>query len=167
MKNFPEGTTLPHRRPPHAESFFSAEENSGKAGGAAMRSKLPCLAEVSRADPRSDVPLATVTGAPPEQKEGGFAPSDSVASAPIKFAVDLFGQPILAPRVGRPGRPRHIPTGVLRDRVRSLRAAGMVVTDIAAAIGVSHPTLQLYYHAELGSNSQAWRRLQSKGSNNG
>lgn len=67
---------------------------------------------------------------------------------------DLFGEPILAPR--GPGRPRHCPTVQLRDQVQAMRAAGASQIKIAAAIGITVPTLLRNYHQELGSHSKLW-----------
>lgn len=71
-------------------------------------------------------------------------------------SLDLFGQPRSEPR-GR-GRPRHVPTPELREKVRKLRARGKNLLEVAAAIGITHPTLLLNYPNECASTSQAWRR---------
>ena len=74
---------------------------------------------------------------------------------------DLFGGllPVPARPSAKPrGRPRHAPTQDLRDQVRTLKAAGLNHLEIAAAIGITAPTLRLNYPAELNSNSLAWRR---------
>jgi len=70
---------------------------------------------------------------------------------------DLFGLPV-DPNHGAKGRPRHIPTPELRQRVAQMHTAGQSQPKIAAAIGVTVPTLVLHYNAELRSSSQAWRR---------
>lgn len=70
--------------------------------------------------------------------------------------VDLFGEPIVPPR--GPGRPRHVPTPESRARVAELRETGLTHVQIAASIGITHPTLELNYPVELRSTSQAWRR---------
>ena len=71
-------------------------------------------------------------------------------------ALDLFGLPLTPPR-GR-GRPSHEPTRYTRRKVMTLRQAGLGQDQIADALGISLPTLRLYYHRELGSSSQLWRR---------
>ena len=72
-------------------------------------------------------------------------------------ATDLFGFP-LYPGHGRRGRPRHVPTPELRARVRNMRADGINQSAIAAAVGISIPTLHMHYFDELESSSQVWRR---------
>ena len=74
---------------------------------------------------------------------------------------DLFGE--LLPARARPpakprGRPCHAPTQGQRDQVCALKAAGLNHLEIAAAIGITAPTLRLHYPDELNSNSLAWRR---------
>lgn len=92
--------------------------------------------------------------------EGDLVRPAALENPPIKLslppALDLFGEPVPAPR--GLGRPRHVPTAELRGRVRQLRAEGLNLLEIAVAIGITHPTLLLNYPAELGSSSQAWRR---------
>jgi len=67
---------------------------------------------------------------------------------------DLFGDPVLAPR--GPGRPRHCPTVQLRDQVEAMKVGGASQIKIAAAIGITVPTLLRNYHRELGSRSILW-----------
>jgi DNA invertase Pin-like site-specific DNA recombinase len=73
-------------------------------------------------------------------------------------SFDLFGQ-ATRPGAGLPGRPQHMPTDRHRAQVRQLRAAGFCQAEIAAAIGITAPTLLRHYHHELGSKSQAWRKM--------
>ena len=61
---------------------------------------------------------------------------------------DLFGEPVLPPR--RQGRPRHVPTEANRARVLDLRGEGLTLVQIAKAIGITQPTLQLAYVDQLG-----------------
>lgn len=77
--------------------------------------------------------------------------------------VDMFGVPTRPPR-GR-GRPPHVPTTALRKQVIALRAQGLNLIETAAAIGITHPTLLVHYHAELKSKSEA-RRRQTQGRTN-
>lgn len=83
--------------------------------------------------------------------------------------LDLFGNPI-EPERGR-GRPRHIPTAAQRAQVRELRAAGAILPTIAAAIGITIPTLLVAYPEELRSKSKASAkraaRDRSKGTTDG
>lgn len=85
------------------------------------------------------------------------------------FHRDLFGDPV--PPARRPGRPRHVPTDATRAKVRELYQAGSRQPAIAAALGITVPTLTLNYPAELNSSSQTWRtRLEldrTKGNPNG
>ena len=62
-------------------------------------------------------------------------------------ALDLFGEPIRAPRGA--GRPMHAPTEQLRQRVRKLHAEGLNQLLIAAAIGLTAPTLRRHYRLDL------------------
>ena len=74
------------------------------------------------------------------------------------FAADLFGRPF-EPALKRRGRPRHVPTAELRQRVAELHAEGLGQVKIAHAIGITGPTLARHYRIELNSKSQAWRGL--------
>lgn len=75
----------------------------------------------------------------------------------MTYAVDLFGYPV-SPRYGMRGRPRHLPTPALRWRVRQMHEAGFSQPAIASAIGISVPTLQSCYPAELGREPTPYRR---------
>lgn len=89
-----------------------------------------------------------------------IAPPDLAFRVPNSLPIserDLFGE-LVRPGFGRPGRPRHMPTPATRARVIELRGQGLSHLAIAAAIGVSHPTMLLNYADDLGSNSQTGRR---------
>lgn len=77
--------------------------------------------------------------------------------AAMDFDRDIFGHPV-DPRRGLAGRPRHFATPELRAQVRALHEHGLSQPKIAAAIGITVPTLVLHYPRELNSSSQAWRR---------
>lgn len=49
----------------------------------------------------------------------------------------------------RMGRPEHVPTDDTREQVEILVAGGMRHWQIAAALGISEPTLNQYYQREL------------------
>ena len=69
-----------------------------------------------------------------------------------KRNFDLFGQPLAAvPRAV--GRPRHAETEENRLKVKELRSFGLRHDEIAAALGISAPTLRMIYFQELGSRS--------------
>lgn len=70
--------------------------------------------------------------------------------------LDLFGDPLPGPR--GPGRPRHRPSRHLRTQVCKLVAKGVSQERIAAALGITKPTLLRNYHEELGSQSRLWLR---------
>lgn len=57
---------------------------------------------------------------------------------------DLFGEPI-DPHHGCKGRPRHKPTEKNRLIIKGLQDDGATLPVIAAAIGVSIPTLYRHY----------------------
>lgn len=67
---------------------------------------------------------------------------------------DMFGDPLPGP--AKRGRPRHRPSQLLRDRVAELASEGLNQEQIAAAIGITKPTLVRNYHRELGSQSTLW-----------
>ena len=96
------------------------------------------------------------------QQRGAGARSEGDQAKPIGapsragcFHCDLFGDPLPAKR-GR-GRPKHEPTAETRRKVRQLREQRATQSTIAAALGLTVPTLVVHYPAELGSSSQAWR----------
>lgn len=63
------------------------------------------------------------------------------------FVEDDLG---LAPERGKNGgRPPHVPTDSTRRRVEILSAAGQYPWQIAAALGISEPTLKLHYPREI------------------
>lgn len=62
--------------------------------------------------------------------------------------VDLFGDPWTPPKDPR-GRKRHKRTSQLAEKVGVLRATGATEEAIAAAVGLSVPTLRKYYLREL------------------
>lgn len=70
---------------------------------------------------------------------------------------DLFGNPV-PPNWGQKGRPRFMPTAADRRLVRRLHREGLSQLDIAAALGITGPTLRLNFRAELQSNSQTGAR---------
>lgn len=78
------------------------------------------------------------------------------------IARDLFGEVIVPPRRSRGGRPRHEPTEERRRMVASLHAEGQAQPDIAAALGITVPTMILNYAAELESNSRSAERLAAR-----
>lgn len=49
------------------------------------------------------------------------------------------------------GRPPHVPTPALRENVEILVASGMRAWQIAAALGISEPTLAEHYEHELAN----------------
>nr|WP_294564505.1 hypothetical protein [uncultured Rhodopila sp.] len=56
---------------------------------------------------------------------------------------------IATPKPTRRGRPEHVPTDATRDQVEVLIAGGMRQWQIAAALGISEPTLTEHYAAQL------------------
>ena len=61
---------------------------------------------------------------------------------------DLWGDPV-PQRPEKRGRPTHVPTPEKRLRVSVLRALNQSHEEIAAAMGVSEPTLRKHYLPEL------------------
>lgn len=107
--------------------------SAGKAGVAAFRERLR---------------------GPGEIPSGARALGEKATSRPDKSPSgerDLFGAPVERVRRRRPGRPPHVPTDELRDRVRELHQAGKSQPEIAEALALSVPTLTRHYHRELDS----------------
>jgi DNA-binding transcriptional ArsR family regulator len=71
---------------------------------------------------------------------------------------DLFGLPVRPRREGR-GRPEHEWTKENSNKINLLMAVGHEIKDIAAAIGVSAPTLRKHYFSELDGLRVAALRL--------
>lgn len=62
--------------------------------------------------------------------------------------ANLFGE-VDPVRAGR-GRPRHIVTAAQRTTVRKMVAAGLPLLRIAAAVGLTKPTLLRHFSGEIG-----------------
>ncbi len=117
------------------------------------------LAEGRSARPVSALPpgeAEAAHGVAPDGEPGGVQAALPTAELFAIGPVDLFGLPI-APGRG-PGRPRHVPTDASRERVLELHRDGRNLLQIAAAVGITHPTLLRHYPTELESTSQARRR---------
>ncbi len=72
--------------------------------------------------------------------------------------LDLFGDPVPPEHVGR-GRPPHVVTDKNRQKVMLLLALERGEEDVAAAIGISPPTLRKHYFRELKARREARLRL--------
>ena len=70
---------------------------------------------------------------------------------------DLFGHPVCR-SFGQPGRPRHVPSRAQRYHVCVLVEQGCDQAAIAAALGITGPTLRMNYPIELGSKSRTGAR---------
>lgn len=75
--------------------------------------------------------------------------------------VDLFGQPD-RPGKGRPGRPRYVATLRDRNKVQLLVALGWSNSRIAAAIGISEPTLRREFRLFLKDRAAMRDRLDAR-----
>lgn len=75
-------------------------------------------------------------------------PAELAAPRPQAVLPDI-GPKHPAPARDGSGRPQHIPTEELRERVEILVAGGMPAWHIAAALGISEPTLREHYAHEL------------------
>ncbi|MDZ4307175.1 hypothetical protein [Allopontixanthobacter sp.] len=109
--------------------------------------------DISAAD-KASVAMPGQTGG---GAQGDPATADYAAKTSIKLQLDLLGHPI-QPRLGKSGRPRHLPTVESRALVAQLHGEGMAQPAIAAALRITGPTLRLNYPAELQSKSEVWRR---------
>lgn len=74
--------------------------------------------------------------------------------------LDLFGDPI-PEGFGKRGRPPHVPTERNRNKVMVLLAVGWLPKRIAAALGVTMPTLRKHYFFELRSRGVMLDRLKA------
>ncbi len=77
------------------------------------------------------------------------------------FEVDLLGDPIPEGHGGR-GRPPHMPTDEKRRLVMTLLAFGKTQDQIAAALGITAPTLRKNYKSQLKVCEEARQRLEAK-----
>lgn len=68
--------------------------------------------------------------------------------------LDLFGEPIVPPRDG-PGRPPHVRTEERARKVALLFACGHTVETVAAAMGITQPTLRKVYFQEVAGRKVA------------
>lgn len=75
--------------------------------------------------------------------------------------LDLLGDPI-PEGFGKRGRPPHVPTDENRRKVMLLAAFDKNEAQIAAALGISEPTLKKHYFRELRSRLEARLRLEGK-----
>ena len=77
-----------------------------------------------------------------------------------------YADPVEAARMPRPalGRPRHQPTIATSATVRQLAADGASLTAIAAAVGVTVPTLRRHYGRELRAANSTRQGGASEGS---
>ncbi len=73
---------------------------------------------------------------------------------------DLLGDPI-PENWGKRGRPPHIVTEENRIKVMMLLAIGRTDERIAAALGITKPTLKKHYFRELQSREDALERLKA------
>ncbi|MBB3034044.1 hypothetical protein [Alteriqipengyuania lutimaris] len=62
--------------------------------------------------------------------------------------VDLFGDPVII-RNAKRGRPEHVRTDEKAKRVSMLFAMGRDVKQVAAALGITQPTLRKHYFSEV------------------
>ena len=74
---------------------------------------------------------------------------------------DLLGDPI-PEGLGKRGRPPHLVTDENRRKVMLLAAFDKNEMQIAAALGISGPTLKKHYFRELKSRLEARQRLEGK-----
>lgn len=74
--------------------------------------------------------------------------------------VDLFGQPLIE-RGGRRGRPPHVRTEENSNKVNLLFACGYELKDVAAALGITQPTLRKHYFSECEGRRIAAVRMRA------
>lgn len=61
---------------------------------------------------------------------------------------DLFGNPVVTGQKGR-GRPKHVPTPEIENKIKMLLAFGWSNERIARSVGISQPTLRRNYFQVL------------------
>ena len=71
-----------------------------------------------------------------------------MAEAENSGEVDLFGDPVII-REAKRGRPEHVRTDRNAQKVALLFALGHEVKDVAAALGITQPTLRKHYFSEV------------------
>lgn len=77
-------------------------------------------------------------------------------------AFDLLGDPI-PPNRGKRGRPQHVPTKENGNKIMLLLAQGWTDIRIAAAIGITVPTLKRHYFSVLKKRDAARDRVEAIG----
>lgn len=75
--------------------------------------------------------------------------------------LDLFGWPVAEPR-DKAGRPEHVRTEENVNKIMMLIAFGFKNSEVAAAIGVSQPTLRKHYFQALDQRRVAGLMLKAK-----
>lgn len=75
--------------------------------------------------------------------------------------VDLFGDPVIH-RGGKRGRPEHVRTERNANKVSLLFALGHEVKDVAAAIGITQPTLRKHYFSEVSQRTAMQLKLKAE-----
>ena len=78
----------------------------------------------------------------------------------MSVILDLFGMPVVERRVGK-GRPEHVRTADNSNKINLLFACGRDIKDVAAAIGVSVPTLRKHYFSECEGRRHASVRMRA------
>lgn len=76
-------------------------------------------------------------------------------------AVDLFGDPLLV-REAKRGRPAHERTARNANKVSLLFAMGYEVKDVAAALGITQPTLRKHYFSEVSQREAMRLKLEAE-----
>lgn len=72
--------------------------------------------------------------------------------------VDLFGEPVII-RDTKAGRPEHVRTVENANKVSLLFACDYSVKDVAAALGITQPTLRKHYFHEITQRRHAKLKL--------
>jgi len=75
--------------------------------------------------------------------------------------VDLFGDPVVF-RGAKRGRPEHERTERNANKVSLLFALGHDVKDVAAALGITQPTLRKHYFSEVSQRDAMRLKLKAE-----
>jgi DNA-binding transcriptional ArsR family regulator len=83
-----------------------------------------------------------------------------LADRDISGEVDMFGHPVIY-RDAKRGRPAHERTAENAKRVSMLFALGRSVAEVAAALGITQPTLRKHYFSEVQQRQAQLDKLEA------
>lgn len=84
-----------------------------------------------------------------------------MSEAEFSGDVDMFGDPIIY-RDAKKGRPAHERTARNANKVSLLFAMGYQVAEVAAALGITQPTLRKHYFSEVQQRDAMRLKLEAE-----